>query len=655
MTERQGRPRHAADPLLFTRQNALSITHIIGGALLLIIAVRLIWWQVIKHVELSQDYAHQHIRTVTDAAPRGIIIDRNGQYLAMNMSCVHLLIQPQRVFSPIMAADVISLVTKMDRAQLLEQFAKKKHAFYLTQNVVGVQMDRLLAMESIMNQGNSKQREAAIKANFKGQEAAQLLQLVQGKVKFTPDEAKTWTAGIVIERDSVRRYPQKDFACQLIGAVNKEGVGIDGLEAKFNGPKYADKKKKIQIWAGLQGEDGIKQAEFARDGHIVPGTEHEIKKMKPGANLQLTIDSYIQHAAEKALKELAAKHKPKRACAIVMDPNTGEVLALANVPGYDLNQRSDFIKKPADIEKTRNMAASHAFEPGSIFKPITISCGLHTHAITENTPFYCNGSLPLPGKTINCTHGMKHGQLTPREIIAQSCNVSTGRVALRIGPPNLYKWIVEMGLTKKACKDIPSSSWGYAPNPSKKRTRWGLIATANIGFGQGVTVTPIGLLTSFCGLINGGEYIPAQILKGKKGQRRRLLTQQESTLLRGFLKATVDEGTGPLAQVSGYLVGGKTGTAQRVFEKVPGQKRAQTGYEQGAYVSSFIGFAPAHDPKVAILVTADRPTQNGHYGGTVSGPAFAKIMGETLAYMSVTADPFMKLHPQYHKRKSLKD
>ena len=212
-----------------------------------------------------------------------------------------------------------------------------------------------------------------------------------------------------------------------------------------------------------------------------------------------------------------------------------------------------------------------------------------------------------------------------------------------------------MGLTKKACRDIPSSSWGYLPNPNTKRGRWGQVANANIGFGQGVTVTPIGLLTSFCSLINGGEYIPAQIIKGKKGQKRRLLTQEESMELRSFLKATVDEGTGPLAQVTGYLVGGKTGTAQRVYESVLGQKRAGTGYEQGAYVSSFIGFAPVNEPRIAILVTVDRPSQNGHYGGTVAGPAFAKIMGESLAHLSVTADPFMKLHPQYKKRKKLND
>ncbi len=620
--------------------------------MLLVIFLRLAWWQVGKHHELSEAYANQHIKVVSIPAPRGRILDSEGNELAMNNRCVHLLIQPKRIFAPVMAADVISIITKIDRAQLLDQFSKHKSSFYIMKNALGPKMDRLIAMETIMNQRTRRQREATIKANFKGAEAQQLLQVVEGKKQFTPEEVKTWTAGVIVERDNVRKYPMNQAACQLIGTVDSAGVGRDGLELKFNPP--LDKNGK-PTGIGLQGRNGQMQAEFARDGHIVPGTEKDLVKMIPGVDVKLTINGYIQSAAEEALNELAAKHKPKRACAIVMDPNTGEILAMANVPGYDLNQRSKLIRKTADIEKTRNMAASHAFEPGSIFKPITISGGLHCHVITENSQFYCDGSLPLPGKTIHCTHGVKHGQLTPREIIAQSCNVSTGRIALRMGPKTLYNWIVSMGLTKKACRDIPSSSWGYLPNPSIKRTRWGQIANANIGFGQGVTVTPIGLLTSFCSLINGGEYIPAQIIKGKKGKVRRLLTQEESMELRSFLKATVDEGTGPLAQVPGYLVGGKTGTAQRVYESVRGQKRAGTGYEQGAYVASFIGFAPVNEPRVAILVTVDRPTENGHYGGTVAGPAFAKIMGESLAHLSVTADPFMKLHPQYHKRKKLND
>ncbi|MHB1461332.1 MAG: peptidoglycan D,D-transpeptidase FtsI family protein [Armatimonadota bacterium] len=620
--------------------------------MLLIICLRLAWWQIGKHTELSKAYANQHIKVVPIPAPRGRILDSEGNELAMNNRCVHLLIQPQRIFAPVMAADVISIVTKIDRAQLLDQFTKHKSSFYILKNALGPKMDRLIAMETIMNQRTRKQREAAIKASFKGTEATQLLQVVEGKKQFTPEEVKTWTAGVIVERDNVRKYPMNQAACQLIGTVDNQGVGRDGIEYKFNPP--LDKNGK-STGIGLQGRDGQMQAEFARDGHIVPGTEKDLVKMIPGVDVRLTINSYIQSAAEKALNELAAKHKPKRACAIVMDPNTGEILAMANVPGYDLNKRSQSIRHTADIEKTRNMAASHAFEPGSIFKPITISGGLHSHVITENSQFNCDGNLPLPGKTIHCPHGVKHGQLTPREIIAQSCNVCTGRIALRMGPKTLYNWIVSMGLTKKACRDIPSSSWGYLPNPNLKRSRWGQVANANIGFGQGVTVTPIGLLTSFCSLINGGEYIPAQIIKGKKGKKRRLLTQEESMELRSFLKATVDEGTGPLAQVPGYLVGGKTGTAQRVYETVRGQKRAGTGYEQGAYVTSFVGFAPVNEPRVAILVTVDRPTQNGHYGGTVAGPAFAKIMGESLAHLSVTADPFMKLHPQYHKRKKLND
>ncbi len=718
MTEPSRREGIPSDEQLITitGRSAEITVQIVGRLMLAIIICRLFWWQVIKRAELNQDYQDHHVRQVTYHAPRGRILDRNGVELAMNMGCVHLLIQPKRILAPVMAADVISVVTKIDRTKLLEMFATKKKSFYLETNIIGRDMDRLQAMSRVMNYSNEKDRTAAIYSSFKGMEAEQLVQIIRGKDKFTRDEAITWTAGVIVEPSTIRRYPLNSLACQLVGYTNREGVGIDGLEAKFNNTIIENGKV---VRYGLQGKDGKKEAEFSRDGHIVPGTEIEIDKMVPGADYRLTIDSNIQSAAEKALAELAAKHKPKRACAIVMDPKTSEILAMANVPGYNLNERSKEIRTKADIEKTRNMAASHSFEPGSIFKPITVSCGLHTNAITEGSQFFCNGSLVLPHKVIHCTHGAKHGAVTPREIIAQSCNVCTGQIALRIGPKRLYKWIVDMGLTSKACPDLPSINKGGLANPNVKRTRWGLIANANIGFGQGVTVTPIGLLNAFSCIINGGNFIPAEILQGKKRASHRMLTEQESMIMRGFLKATVDEGTGPQAQVSGYLVGGKTGTAQRVYEnpssfqkielpstpllssqwvdelqsdllnnllkefvgkgtgplaqiagklvggkpaapkyvyvKVPGQERAKTGYESGAYVASFIGFAPVNNPDVAILVTADRPTQNGHYGGTISGPAFAKIMGETLAIRSVAADPVMKLHPQYHKRKALTD
>ncbi len=322
-----------------------------------------------------------------------------------------------------------------------------------------------------------------------------------------------------------------------------------------------------------------------------------------------------------------------------MDPNTGEVLALANQPTFDPN---DYQKsKPASWVC---QAVTSPYEPGSTFKGVTACAALEEDVFSHGETIECTGSKPVGNKTIHCAHG-HHGTVNLHDMIVRSCNVGVGTVALKLGPEREYKWARLLGIGQKTKIEIPGESSGRLDPWS----RWSQIQTANIGFGQGVSVTPLQLLAAYCAIANGGYRVEPHVVKAvisetgieaiTPGPRKLVLSSKTVAFMKKALQGVVEEehGTGGNAHVPGRTVAGKTGTAQ---------KASGGHYQSGKFVGSFVGFAPVANPKLAVIVLVDEPSQGGHYGGTVAAPAFEKIMEKGLTYLHVPLDADLKPKPK---------
>lgn len=342
--------------------------------------------------------------------------------------------------------------------------------------------------------------------------------------------------------------------------------------------------------------------------------------------MQLAIDVNIQNIAEECLQEVMEEYKPAGACAIVLDVHSGDLLAVASMPRIDLNNWRQELKRYG-LGVMRNMATSFLFEPGSTLKPITIAAAMQAGAVGSGSGFYCNGSLRIGRHTIHCArHGgsRAHGHQRLGDVVAHSCNVATAQIGMKLGGHALYEAVQRFGLLEEP---VVGSEKGRLQKPEG----WEKIRLANVAFGQGVQVTPLGLAAAYATIANDGVYVKPRLLLNEPKETHVVLSPQVARQMRQYLKAVVDEGTGKLADVKGYEVAGKTGTAQKV---IPGKR----GYASGKYVASFVGFAPADNPRIVVLVAVDEP-RNGYFGGVVAAPAFARITERVLAYLGVPAMP----------------
>lgn len=417
--------------------------------------------------------------------------------------------------------------------------------------------------------------------------------------------------GVGFIKESKRCYPNGYLTSQVIGFAGLDNVGLEGVEMCFD--KYLRgtqgyalflrdaRQKKLQIWEKMM---------LPRDGYDVV----------------LTIDEVIQYIAERELEKAFKAYHAKGAMIVVMDPNTGAILALANRPNFDLNEYASI-----DKDKVRNRAICDMFEPGSVFKIVTLAAALEEKKVVEESKFFCeNGSYKIASHILH--DHTPHGWLTFRQIIEQSSNIGTTKVAQVLGGDLLYRYIKLFGFGARTGVEL----WGEIQGSTKEPRRWSKISISAIPIGQEIGVTAIQLACAMGVIANGGKLMKPYIVKeirDKTGEVikstpavsvRRVISSETSARARSVLYGVVENGTGKMARISGISAGGKTGTAQKLD---PGG-----AYSHSKYTASFVGFAPAEEPQLVIVVILDEPRPY-YYGGVVAAPVFKRVAEDTIKYL----------------------
>jgi cell division protein FtsI (penicillin-binding protein 3) len=431
---------------------------------------------------------------------------------------------------------------------------------------------------------------------------------------------------IGLQTESRRFYPKKTLAGSVLGFTNIDNKGIEGVELWYD--------------AMLRGVDGLVLAEKdARGRTVFPGGHgFQFRQPQPGKDITLTLDEVIQHIAEKELDKGLAEAKARGGVCIVMNPHTGEVLALS--VRSTLRGRGAFNPNEPKLyrpEEWRNRAVTDTFEPGSIFKVVTAAAALEENVVHPQERIDCSaGSIQVADRVIKDVH--KNGVLTFTDVIADSSNVGTIKVAQRLGKARFAKYIDAFGFGKKTGIDLP----GEIPGLARDYRLWSGVSLASIAIGQEIGVTPIQMAAAYSAVANGGTlmkpYLVTEIGDSKDTERvtfgpviaSRAISEETSRKLRQILQKVVESGTGQKAKPASYTAAGKTGTAQKIDQRT-GQ------YSKEDYVSSFVGFAPAGAPKLVIVVMVDSPV-GVSWGGSVAAPVFRAVAEQSLTYLQVQPD-----------------
>ncbi len=426
-------------------------------------------------------------------------------------------------------------------------------------------------------------------------------------------------SGIELQEERRRVYPNGALAAHILGFVNIDEEPLEGCEKSLD--KY------------LRGEEGLVEGLCDINGNFIPTATRVLKQAKKGASIILTIDCDIQKIVEEEIEKAYQQLKPKSVTAIVMNPQNGEILALANRPTFDPNEQS---KYPYDFK--RNRAVTDLYEVGSVLKPLVIAAALQEGAITPSSRFYCSGKLKVGSKSISCVvhHKGGHGIVTPEKILIESCNVGAAQVGMKLGAEKIYKYLIDFGFGLPPTDELTGAQKGILSPPES----WGVVKTANVSFGQGISITPLHLASAFCALVNGGTLYKPHILKyviQPDGKKIRIppqvishpLSPQVANMVRDMLVGVVEDKEGTAyhyANVEGVRVGGKTGTAQKVVN----------GKYTDEVIASFIGFLPANHPRLVILVLIDQPKINPAGEQQPLPPCLNKLPKEALPAWDTT-------------------
>ena len=401
-----------------------------------------------------------------------------------------------------------------------------------------------------------------------------------------------------------RSYPQGPLASQLLGSVGTDNVGLSGLEHSRE--------------ESLHGTDG--ERKIVKDATGKPVSIVDVEHAEAGDDLKLTLDAAIQERTEAVLSELGQLYQPRGATALVLDPRNGDVLAMANWPRVDAN---DIDSAPEYARQNR--AVGFSYEPGSTFKAFTVAGALEEKLVTPKTEFTIGPTIQVADRTIGEAHDGGGGTLTVSDIVAQSSNVGTVTIGLRLGTERFDAWVRRFGFGEPTGIDLPGEEAGIVPRPES----YSGSSIGNLPIGQGLAVTPIQMAYGYSAIANGGVAHRPHVLWGSADSGTRIMSatnaRRVSRMLEGVLQAG---GTAQEAAIEGYTLAGKTGTAQ---------KAENGGYSKTDYVASFIGFAPSRDPRLLVSVMVDEP-QGSIYGGDVAAPAFEKIASFALPYLRIPPD-----------------
>ena len=545
------------------------------------IVARIISLTVIQGETLTARGVRQWTQEGKVEARRGSIVDRNGETLALSTTAYIVSVNPRKVTEDAGFAARMAELLDVEQQTILNKLKNKNYAsVVLKRQVPRATVD---AIRTLRAQDES---------------AAKLLQ------------------GLSFSEDTRRVYIKGQFLAQALGLTNVDSEGQSGLEQQYD--------------AVLKGEDGILLTEVDRKARTMPQSNTTYIAPQTGNTVQLTIDASIQSFVERAMRECIQVNNAKSVTSIVMDVNTGAILALCMKPEYDPNSPPRDDSQPL-TELMRISAVSDAYEPGSTFKSLTCAAALDAGVASVGDTFQCTGSIRVDGDTIRCWK-KSHGHETLAEGLKNSCNPVFVTLALRMGTQRLYQYLRAFGLGVRTGVDLPGEGTGILINSRYVKN----VDLARIGFGQSVAVTPIQMITAFSSVVNGGKlmkpYIVSAILDEDGGIVQRTAPQvvaspiraETSQTMRELLEKVVSEGGGKNAYIEGYRVGGKTGTAQVYIDgKV----------SSSVHIGSFIGFAPADAPRFAVLVIVNAADVPVDYGGTTAAPFARQIIEDTLNYL----------------------
>lgn len=586
------------DKALMKKRISLALTTLI--CLFTLLIIRLSYIMIVKREEYSARAEEQWTSEVKIDARRGKILDRNGVELAVSANVYRV---------------------DFDLNSIKGHLRKEN----LTIN------DIAPSISEALNIDESKVLEKLNTKLPSGADAGAAI-LVRRIEKEQADKVKNLNIpGVIVSPDTKRYYPNGNFLAHVLGSTNIDGKGLTGIELEYN--NY------------LSGTPGLRISELSKYNDELPYTISEFTAPVNGKDLVLTIDTNLQAFAEKVAEKGYKDNLAKQVSIIIMNPNNGEILAMVNKPDFDPNNPYEGAENYEGgnlAEKVQKMWRNHlvndTFEPGSIFKVVTMIGNLEEGLVKETDTFTCNGSLKIGPHTIKCWKTSGHGTQILPEILQNSCNVGFMEIGKRIGKEKLNEYIKKLGFGQVSGIDLPGEAKGII----KKTENINEADLATISFGQTNTVNAVQYMTAYNSIINGGKLIQPHIMKeitytNENGEKvieknfepniEDVLSEEKTSILRDYLERTVSYGGSSKAYVEGYHIGAKTGTAQKVNPK-------GGGYESGKYISSLAGFAPADNPQITVFISIDEPGTGTYYAGQIVAPLANILFTDIFNYMS---------------------
>ncbi|MBC6696160.1 stage V sporulation protein D [Terrisporobacter mayombei] len=571
----------------------LVVVMVLACSLFLCLIGRIGYLQLVKGEWLSTKASEQQTREIPIEAKRGTIYDTNMKELAVSITKYTVWCKPVEVKDAEKTSKELAKIIDEEYEDVYKKVNKK--------NVALVKVKRWIDDE-------------------------------------TADKiTKAGLSGIWVAEDNQRYYPYGNFASYVLGHTSSDSTGVAGIELKYD--------------SVLKGTSGKLIVSTDAAGKEIPQGSEQYYEPTTGNGLVLTIDEVIQHYCEKAAQRAYEKNNAAKVTIIAMEPSTGNILAMVNKPDYDPNKPTEAIypyyeellndcknndeKMKAYFSMWRNPAVSDTYEPGSTFKLITSAAGLEEGVVKQDDKFVCKGSVTVGGQKLKCWRSYNpHGTETFKQGVQNSCNPVFIEVGNRLGVSKLYDYIEGFGLTKKTGIDLPGEALGVM----YKEKDVGPVELATISFGQSNSLTPIQLITAVSAIVNDGNLMQPRLVKAYTDNKgniteevepvkvRQVISKETSAQMREIMESVVTEGGGKIAYLPGYRLGGKTGTAQKVING---------SYAQGKYVCSFVGVAPADDPKIAVLAIVDEPTGVAAFGSQTGGPIIKEVMNNCLKYLGV--------------------
>lgn len=556
--------------------------------ILMLLLVRLFYIQMFMAPELQKAAYEQQTRDRLIAPERGDILDRNGTPIATTKTVASVSVIHAQVEEPEKVANVLSEKLDLDYNETLEKVNKR------------------VALMRIKTKVDKETAEEIASLKLKG---------------------------VMVDEDILRVYPYNTLAAQVIGFVGKDNQGIIGLESKYE--EY------------LKGEKGKIMTQTDGRGRELENSEQTRVAPVPGYDLVTSIDVNLQQYAEQTIEKVVRGKSAKRGSIIIMNPQNGEMLAMASYPSFDLNEpykindaeleaswdsMSQKEKNDALNQMWRNFNINDTYEPGSTFKVITSAAGLQEGVVTEDSTFNCNGGRTVAGRYIKCWRSPRsHGSETFVQGVQNSCNPVFMDIAARLGSDKFYEYMIKFGFDKKTGIDLPGEAVGIM----HKKDKIGPVELATMSFGQSFQITPLQLIRAISAAVNGGRLVTphfAMELKDETGATVKTfeyedagnpISAETSEKMKKILESVVAVGTGNKTYIPGYRIGGKTATSEKLPRK------------SGKYIASFCAFAPAENPQVIAIVLVDEP-QGVYYGGQVAGPVMKELLTNALPYLGIS-------------------